>query len=172
MKKIIITLILLFSLLPFQALAEIEKVAIPCKGKMCFYWWPKLPKIKGWNHDENVSIKFQANMQIPVKSNFRDAQTIIYAKAIYKLRMPQTKSLEQLISGDKLKFQHKSPLKINLSQPIKTKSGMNLISYEFFPTAKSGNWERVSYGEESDFYLIFTMSSNSKKAYDHSLPVY
>ena len=66
----------------------------------------------------------------------------------------------------------KSKAEIQLVTSVKTKNGKNLISYTFFPIQKSGNWERVSYGEEPDFYIIFNISANSKDNYDKTLPTY
>ena len=35
-----------------------------------------------------------------------------------------------------------------------------------------GNWERVSYGEKGDFYLIFTVSSRTEQGYKVALSAY
>jgi hypothetical protein len=54
---------------------------------------------------------------------------------------------------------------------IVTADGKKLRSFTFFPT-KQGNWERVSYGEEGEFYLVFTISSRTKMAYDRAIAAY
>jgi len=51
MLKYLTALLLIFSFLPINASAEIEKIALPCETGMCFYWWPKLVTVKGWHHD-------------------------------------------------------------------------------------------------------------------------
>jgi hypothetical protein len=47
---------------------------------------------------------------------------------------------------------------------LTTADGQRLRSFSFFPKAK-GNWERVAYGEEDEFFLLFTISARSLQAY-------
>ncbi len=153
--------------------AEIYKVAIPdnsCR-KMCFYWWPVLPKIDGWKQDMPNSYHFRVNAQSPSGESFSNAESVIYAKALYKPRMPEIKSIEQLISYDQREFQKHSRLQITQINSIKTADGNIFKSFSFFPEG-NGNYERVTYGEEGDFFLVFTLSSRSKKGYNTSMPAY
>jgi hypothetical protein len=77
-----------------------------------------------------------------------------------------------LLSDDKERFLRDVPgVKISEAKKIKTADGKELTSFTFFPSG-DGNWERVSYGEEGEFYLIFTVSSRTKKGYESSLPAY
>jgi hypothetical protein len=100
-------------------------------------------------------------MQVPDGFTFSNAETVIYARAIYKPRSPETTSLEVLIKDDKDEFLKADPgIAIVETSPLKTADGKTLRSFTFFPKDK-GNWEQVSYGEEGDFYLIFTISSRS-----------
>jgi hypothetical protein len=159
-------------LAPLLALPEIEKVGQPCEKGMCLAWWPKLEPTKGWHHERGPSFANGVNVQVPNGFTFSNAETVIYAKALYKPRTPETTSLEILIKGDKDEFlKHDSSIAITNVPPLKTKDGKALESYTFLPKAK-GNWEQVSYGEEGDFYLIFTISSRSRAGFLASLPVY
>lgn len=152
--------------------AEIEKVAGICEKGICLAWWPKLEPIKGWHHEYGPSRKNGANIQVPDGFTFSNAETVIYAKALYKPRIPKTASLEMLIKSDKEEFlSNDSTLTVKEAEPLQTKDGKALKSYTFFPASK-GNWEQVSYGEEVDFYLIFTISSRSQAGFVKSFQVY
>ena len=166
-------LILIMTLLTPPVFAEIYKVAIPDKrcGKVCFYWWPVLPKIDGWEQDMPNSFHYSANTQAPLGESFSNAESVIYAKALFKPRMPKTKSLPQLISEDHNKFKkHSNPI-ITQLKSLSSNDGRVFKSFQFFPKGK-GNFERVSYGEEGEFYLVFTLSSRSKEGYESSMSSY
>jgi hypothetical protein len=152
--------------------AEIEKIAQACDSGICFYWWPKLPELKGWHQDEGSSFNYSANALAPDGATFANAETIMYASALYKPRMPETKSVQMLIADDKEEFlSHDRTLTITESAPLMTGDGQELRSFTFFPKSK-GNWEQVSYGEEGDFFLVFTISSHSKAGFERTLPTY
>jgi len=172
MTKIIIGIFV--SLLAFStaASAEMEKLAVPCGQQICFYWWPKLPAVKGWHHDRENSFYYSANAQAPDGKTFADAESVIYAKALYKPRIPETKPLEDLIDRDKKAFLSRDPdIVYAEAEPLKTADGQMLKSFTFFP-GKAGSWEQVSYGEEDDFYLIFTVSSKTQEGFAKAAEVY
>ncbi len=159
-------------LVSVTAVPEIEKVGRVCGNGICPAWWPKLEPVKGWHHEDDASFANNANVQVPDGFMFSNAQTVIYAKALYKPRNPATTSLAVLIKDDRAEFLKESPgVGIAKVLPLKTKDGQALETYTFFPKA-SGTWEEVSYGEEGDFYLIFTISSRSHAGFLASLPVY
>jgi hypothetical protein len=56
-------------------------------------------------------------------------------------------------------------------EALATGDGQKLRSLTFFPQGE-GNWERVSFGEEGEYYLMFTISSRTKSGYDMALPLY
>ena len=158
---------------------EIHRETSICKesGELCFHWWPELPEIKGWQQDKPNSFQLAVNVQVPVGFNFTNAESIIYAKAIYKLRRPETKNINQLITEDKQSFLERDPtLTIKEVSEIKTASGKNLRRFTFSPIEK-GNWEMVSYGEENDednneYYLLFILSSKSEEDFKNTLSIY
>ncbi|MHA6206270.1 hypothetical protein ACXU4B_17720 [Dyella soli] len=152
--------------------AEVEKTALMCKSSICFYWWPKLPELTGWHHDHDGSYQINANVLVPDGKTFADAAAVIYVEAIYKPRVPELTSVDALIASDKTQFLEGKPgTLINDSPGLITGDGKTLKSFTFFPS-KQGDWERVSFGEEGDFYLIFTVSSRSEQAYRDAEPVY
>ena len=89
-------LVLLFGwlLLAAPASAEIEMVAAPTDRGPVYHWWPKLVIPAGWHHDRNFSFYYSLNAIAPEGVSFDDAHTVMYAKAMYKPREPQVKSLK------------------------------------------------------------------------------
>jgi len=170
--KGIATAIGLLLTLPAASHAEIEKIALPCETGICFYWWPKLPTVTGWHHDRDNSYLFSANAQAPDGYTFKNAESVIYAKALYKPRIPDTKSLTALIEDDKKRFlSHDPTITISESEAVATKDGKTLKVLAFVPKEK-GNWELVAYGEEGDFYLVFTLSSRTKDGYTKNIATF
>jgi len=154
------------------ARAEMEKIAITCGEQTCFYWWPILPVIPGWHQDRDYSFHYSANAQAPDGTTFSDADAVIYAKALYKPRVPETTSLAQLIEDDKAAFlSQNASISVREQTPITNADGQVLRSLTFTPR-NEGNWERVSYGIEGNFYLIFTLSARSQKAFEKALDDY
>lgn len=162
-----------------NAFSEIHREATSCNesGELCFYWWPELPEIDGWNQDLGNSYHYSSNAKAPEGFNFSNAETVIYAKAVYKLRATESKNLDGFIANDKADFIKQNPdLKISEVEPIVNSSGFAFRRFRFNP-GKKGNWEQVSYSEETDkdgneYYLVFVLSSRSEKGYKESLKDY
>lgn len=152
--------------------AQIEKTAQMCGNQLCFYWWPKITPPKGWHQDQDMSYEIGANALVPDGSTFSNAETIMYAKALYKPRTPETKSVNQLVESDKKEFLTADP-SINVTDvgTVNSADGKKFRTFTFFPK-NTGDWEQVSYGEEGDFYLIFTVSSKTKKGFDQTQAIY
>jgi hypothetical protein len=166
--KIVIFLIIIST----SVCAEIEKVAIPGEDGFKFYWWPKLVPFKEWHHDRDASLHYQMNAMVPDGSTFGEAETVIYGKAIYKAREPELTSLDMLIERDRDDFLVNIPdISINESEPILISDGTKLQSFTFFPQSK-GNWEKVAYCDDGDYYLVFTISSRSEKGYKSAKQAY
>ncbi|MGC1830211.1 MAG: hypothetical protein WA663_07345 [Candidatus Acidiferrales bacterium] len=160
------------ALLGITARAGVEKVAVPCSNGICLYWWPKLPQLKGWHQDKDQSFNYGVNAMAPDGSSFVNSESVIYARAEYKPRVPETKSLGKLIADDRKDFLASDPdITISEVSAFVTGDGVKMRSFTFFPKSK-GNWELVSYGEEGDYYLIFTLSSRSKEGFDKAQNAY
>ena len=95
--------------LAFPALAEIEKIAIPGENGLAFRWWPRLTPPKGWQQDLPVSFENGVNALTPVGQTFADAPTVMYAKAVFKARVPDVTSLAEMIVRDKKDFLNNVP---------------------------------------------------------------
>lgn len=154
------------------AQAETEGIATTGDKGMYLRWWPKLPTIAGWHWDRESSAQYSMNALAPDHATFADAETVMYARAIFKPRDPEITSIEMLIARDKKDFlAHMPGIKIQDAQSLPTADGKKFRSITFFPQG-TGNWERVSYGEEGEFFLIFTISSRSKAGFDASENAY
>ncbi len=150
--------------LPTLSIGEIFKLAIPSDQGLQLYWWPVLPEVFGWQHDEGASQQYGINALVPVGSSFSAAPAVMYGKALYKTRMPQTKSLEQLIGDDRAQFAKDTPrIAISELPLMQDGDGKPVRCLSFSPPA-NGNWELVAYSEEGDFYLLFTVSAQSQRA--------
>ncbi len=171
------TLLSVLIVLALNANASIQKQAIMCESKMCFYYWPELPNIKGWSQDKQNSLYYHANTQAPDGYNFGNAESVIYAKAIYKPEQPESKTLEEFIANDHKSFFVQDPsLIIKELKSVKNSNGVKLFTYSFAPK-NQGNWEIVTYGEEIDkdgnqYYLNFVLSSRSESALKKSFEDY
>ena len=153
--------------------ADIFKLAIPSDQGIKLYWWPQLQVPDGWMHDEGASRSTGSNMLVPKGQSFPQAPAVMYGEALYKPRIPETRSLDQLISDDKRKFQNDLPGIVILPLPaLKNGDGRSLRCFSYSPPQKDGkgSWEWTAYSEESDFYLIFVISANSQAALNTALP--
>lgn len=165
-------LLLMALIAPVQTGAEVEKTGVPCETGLCLFWWPKLPSVKGWHQELSQSQHYGVNALAPDGSTFKDAETVMYSKALYKPRVPENKSVEDLIKQDKENFTRDVPgVVISEAMPLITGDSQKLRSVAFVPTSE-GNWERTAYGEEDDYFLIFTISSRTKSGYEKALPAF
>jgi hypothetical protein len=151
------------------ASAEIEKVAVPTDNGLTLHWWPKLPDVAGWHFDRDASYHYGFAAWAPDDSTFADAEAVIYARAIYKPRDLETKSLDMLIERDKQRFLAGSPgTRIEPAASLRTADGRSFRSLSF-SQSPSGTWDRAAYGEEGDFYLMFIVSSRSQSGYQKAM---
>jgi hypothetical protein len=170
MKRAIVALLIVVA--GASASAEIEKLAVPSDHGLHFYWWPRLPVVAGWLHDEAASLKLTANVLVPDGSSFGDAPAVMYAKALYKPRSPELHSLQELIDSDRSAFERDLPgLKIERLPNLTTGDRRQLVQFAFTPSTE-GSWERVAYGEEDDYYLIFAISAQHEGNLRTALPAF
>jgi hypothetical protein len=154
---------------PVHAFGEILKVANPTSKGLRLYWCPKLSPLKGWHQDLAMSKFYKISALAPLGSNFKDSPVVMYAKACYKPKVAEH-SLADFISTDKKEFlSANKTVKALESSPIRDADGARLRTVECIPSG-AGNWERVGYCEEGDFYVVFTLSARSEGVYKRSLP--
>ena len=159
-------------LAPAWTSAEIEKVAIPGSKELKLLWWPKASLPPGWHSDRGSSEFFGFNAMAPDGSTFSKAETVMYAKADFKPRVPKFKNLASLISHDIADFEGAVPGTVAKKLADLHDGDGKPFQVVSFTPGKDGNWERVAYGEEGEFYLVFTLSSRSKAGHDASIAAF
>ena len=151
------------------AVAEIEKIATMGDGGIRFTWWPKVKIPDGWFHEHRDSLGYGFNALAPLNASFSNAETVMYARAVYKPR-EQAKTLDELIANDRADFGAKEPgLEVAELDALATADGKKMRVFAFTPK-KGGNWERVAYGEEGEFFLVFVLSSRTAAGRARAVP--
>src|SRR5882672_8774675 len=136
-----------------SSFADVEKIATMGQGGIALHWWPKVVVPDGWHHERGPSLQNGFNVLVPNGFDFSNAESVIYASALYKPREPKLKTLQALIDKDRRDFLGKDPtLAAKDADPIKSADGKAMRSVTFLPKGK-GNWEQITYGEETEFYL-------------------
>jgi hypothetical protein len=156
----------LILLLTVPVHAEILKFAFPDEKGLNFKWWPKVPSLPGWHHDQGSSQKYAVNALAPDGNTFANAETVLLAKANYKPRSPAIKTVAQLIEDDRKNTLEAVPgTRIAPLTDMKDMDGQVFVVRSFAPGKGAGNWEAVAYGEEGDYFLTFTISSRTQQGY-------
>jgi len=170
MKSLLAILLILIAAVPGSA--EVEKLAVPSEHGVDFYWWPRLPATDGWLHDEEASQTLAANVLVPEGSSFAEAPAVMYAKALYKPRAPEIQSIQELVESDRGEFERDMPtLRIERLPDLTTGDHRALIQLSFTHSGE-GNWERVAYGEEGNYYLIFVISARNEADLKGAVPAF
>lgn len=145
--------------------AEVERFALMRKPSIQFVWWPKIAPPPGWIQDRGSSEHYGMNAITQVGKSFNDADTILYARAEYKPQVPDAKSLAEYIARDREGALSQVPdLKITAGNRIITKEGVALDTLIFSPVSV-GNWERMAFMEEGDYFFTFAISARTSTGY-------
>jgi hypothetical protein len=159
--------------------AEIVKTARPdcSRNAICLYWWPRLPKVPGWREDTDASYRYGGNgvnALAPDGFTFESADAVIYGAATYKAQYasdnPRSTNLAAFIDDDTGVFRAEGA-QIQEAETLVTADGQRLRSFHFI-AAGAKNYERVAYGEEGEYYLVFTISAHTEAGYQKALPVF
>lgn len=171
MKYAIATLLMLVCSI---ASAGMVKTAVPSSSGFRLMWWPKVSPPKGWHFDQGSSYHFAFNAMAPDGSTFSKAETVMYAKADYKPRLPDVKTLQVFITNDMASFKQDEPtIVIVRERSLRTTHGQSFQIALYHPAhGNSGNWERVAYGEDGEYYLTFVVSSRSSQGLKASTPAF
>lgn len=171
MKYVIATLLMLAC---SSVNAGMVKTAVPSSTGLRLMWWPKVSPPNGWHFDQGSSYYFSFNAMAPNGSTFSKAETVMYARADYKPRLPDIKTLQAFISNDMASFKQDEPtIVMVLEHPLRTKRGQSFQIALYHPAhGSSGNWERVAYGEDGEYYLTFVVSSRSNQGLKAAMPAF
>lgn len=145
-----------------QAFADVEKIAQICGEQICFRWWPRVEAPSGWEHNHQYSLHYNFNALQPAGSDFASAETVMYANAVYRPRVPNEKTLAAFIDSDIQKFKNdNSGLAVEELPQLKTADAKAARIFQLKP-AVQGQWERVAYVEEAEYYMVFVVSSRTE----------
>lgn len=161
------------------AIADVERIAQLCEQQICFRWWPRVEPPEGWKHEREHSLHYNFNALAPVGSSFSSAEAVMYANAIYRPRVPNEKTLSAFIDSDIQKFKDDNPgLAVEESPSLKTADSKTAKVFLLKPSGQ-GQWERVAYFEEGEYYMVFVASSrtesgllNASRAYESLITNY
>lgn len=144
------------------AFSDVEKIAQLCGEQICLRWWPRVELPDGWKHERGQSLHFNFIALAPKESNFATAESVMYANAIYRPRVPNEKTLRAFIDSDIQKFKTDNPgLSVTKLPALKTADG-KIVQLFFLKPKKQGQWERVAYFEEGEYYMVFVASSRTE----------
>jgi hypothetical protein len=161
MRFIFLTIVV-SAFLAGSAIADVEKIAQHCGQQICFRWWPRVEPPAGWRHEREVSLHYNFNALSPVGSDFSSAETVMYANAILRSGTPSEKTLAAFVEIDIQKFKDDNPgLAVDALPPLKTADGKTARVFSLKPS-RQGQWERVAYVEEGEYYLVFVASSRTE----------
>ena len=97
----------------------------------------------------------------------------MYANAVFKPRVPESTNLAEFIKNDLVGFRNDHPgLRIERASPLRTADGKSAESHWLRPDGVNAQWERVSYVEEGEFYLVFVLSSRTQAGLSGANPAY
>ena len=147
------------SFVAVSAAAEVEKIATACDDRLCFHWWPKVQPPVGWKQDREQSFRYNFNALAPSGSTFAQAETVMYANAVFKPRVPEASSLASFVEQDQAKFAA-AGFGIRPDAPLRIASGKTAASWRLEPKP-NGQWERIFYFEEGEYYMVFVISSRT-----------
>ena len=176
MKRCLFLVVLI--LLSCTAIADVEKMAMTTEsGSIHLLWWPKVDPPAGWHFDESASRHHAFKAFAPDGSIFANAETVMYAEAMYKPRMPEIGSLDALMERDISNFAaHK--VKAARKESLLSGDGKTFQVIAFSPEADgNGNWECVAFGEEEDkegneYFILFVVSSRTKDGLADAMSAY
>lgn len=147
-----------------------DEKALPTRGE--HYWWPKVDAPAGWHRDVQASYIYGMQVFVPNSSEGLKSDSFIYAKADRKKSVPQVHSLQEFIAEDQKEILVQRPdVKIEKQAVIQSGDGHAFTVYSFTPPLE-GSWEWVAYGEEGDFYTLFTLTSTNQYEFKKYLEPY
>src|ERR1700722_1628777 len=152
--------------------ADVEKFAQPSDSRLNLVWWPKVEAPNGWHFDEQASYQNAFKAMAPDGFDFSNAETVLYAKADFKPRFPEAKTIDALIERDIADFRASDVGAIvTKEKAVSTADGNRFKVVSFVPKVK-GNWEQVAYGDEGEDYILFVVSSRTHSGLSSAMPAF
>ncbi|PID59251.1 hypothetical protein CSB45_00980 [candidate division KSB3 bacterium] len=159
-----------------SAQGRIIKIVVPEENRMeggaLFLWWPELPAIEWWQQDREASITRGSNVLVPLGADATRAEALIAAQAIEK-KLTLCFNLGEFIFYQKrlLLEENDGAVEFVEGTAVTTGDGKKLPGF-LFVHKKTGAFEHLFYGEEGNFYTIFSLQARDRKAYLRALHYY
>jgi hypothetical protein len=164
-----VTLTVALALLASMAIAEIEKRGAMGDHGINLFWWPKLSVPTGWVQDLGASEDHHINVLHAKGATYDNAPAVIYGRASYEPDKKKRGTLKDYIKNDIEEMKrHRSEVNIAKLPPTKTLHG-SLQTYSFNPPR---DYERVCYGQEGDYWIVFVINAQSERALRKHLPIF
>ncbi len=159
-----------------SAQGRIVKIVVPEGSRVeddaLFLWWPELPAIEWWQQDREASIARGANVLVPLGADVDAAESLITARAVEK-RLTLCFNLSEFIFYQKrvLLEENDEAIEFIEESTVTTGDGRKLLGF-LLVSQKTGAFEHFLYGEEENFYTIFSLQARNRKAYLRALHYY
>jgi len=159
------------------AAAEVEKILLPCDGKLCPFFRASFVPPDGWIEDKENSRKMGIVIFVPRGQTFHSAGAIIYATARFNR---DKKPITDFIEQDQARWREKAKdVKITSLAQVERANGREAFRHFQFeaPSMKQQPFERVATVGDSDndgnaFIVGLVLTAKSAKALSAAEPVY
>ena len=158
------------------ARSEIEKLLIPCEGKICPFFRASITAPDGWVEDKEATNYFKAVFMLPSGMSFDDAPAKIYAIAVVnREKKPISLFLPDTIKDWKSRAKG---AKITRLDDLPRAGKPAFVRHQFeAPRLKEQGFELQAATTDSDndgneFIVTITVSANSREALKKAEPAY
>jgi hypothetical protein len=156
--------------------AEILKFAVISEDKpgvIMTHWWPRLPPLFGWKHEQAESELRKLNLIVPEEGSVHQGKTLIYGRAGHINGEQKKLTLGEMMLQNKVSFLAIHPdTSVEDAPTLETADKKKVLTRTFLTTGKKGRFERVANFIESEYLVTIVISSSSKEALDNAMPAY
>jgi hypothetical protein len=158
------------------ARSEIEKLLLPCEGKICPFFRASVTAPDGWVEDKEATNYFKAVFMLPNGKSFDDAPAKIYAIAVFnREKKPISVFLPDMFRDWKSRSKD---AKVTRLDDLPRAGKPAFIRHQFeAPRLKEQGFELQSVTTDADkdgneFIVTITVSANSRGALKKAEPAY
>jgi hypothetical protein len=126
----------------------------------------------GWNVDQYYSNYYGMTIFVPNNYTFANSNTAIYIRTYNKSQYAQFPDLNSLINYEIENFKSTMPdVIITKQNPVINSKGGSYQAYNLVSN-KESRWQEIIFGDMGNYFIIFTLNSNSALGYDNELPAF
>jgi hypothetical protein len=159
-----------------SARSEVQKLLMPCEGKICPFFRASVTAPDGWVEDKEATNYFKAVFMLPSGKSFDDAPAKIYAVAVFnREKKPISVFLPDTIKDWKSRSKD---AKITRLDDLSRAGKPAFIRHQFeAPRLKEQGFEFQAVTTDADkdgneFIVTITVSANSREALKKAEPAY